>query len=360
MSPTGLFRLTELAQRAGLSPPTVHQGPALGFRHRARLAVRGRANNPKIGIFEEGSHRVVHIPKCLVHHPLVNRVSTTLRETMVALGLSPYSDGAHRGRVRYLQVVVERPSQTAQVVVVTNDAAPSGLEPLFDALADRLGPSLHSLFWNGNPSPENTILGPSMARVSGPETTVETVLGTRIFYPPGAFGQSNLDLAERLAQRIAALIPPGSRILELYAGVGALGLPLARDAASLTLNELTEASLDGMRRGVGELGPVSERVQVLPGPATEAAPAIAQADVVLTDPPRRGLDREVLDRLLASPPARLISLSCGLDAFLREADELLGSGRYRLSELEAFALFPFTAHLETLGVFERLTGAHQA
>ncbi len=55
---------------------------AFGYRHRKRLAVRGRAASPKIGIFQEGSHRVVDIPRCLVHHPLVNEVAAITKETL--------------------------------------------------------------------------------------------------------------------------------------------------------------------------------------------------------------------------------------------------------------------------------------
>jgi bifunctional non-homologous end joining protein LigD len=72
--PGGLERLQQLAAQAGIAPPRVREARALGYRHRVRLAVRGRANNPKIGLFELGSHRVVHIPDCKVHHPLINDV----------------------------------------------------------------------------------------------------------------------------------------------------------------------------------------------------------------------------------------------------------------------------------------------
>jgi tRNA/tmRNA/rRNA uracil-C5-methylase (TrmA/RlmC/RlmD family) len=71
--------LGTLLAAAGLPPPVVVEGASFGYRHRARLAVRGRAASPKIGIFQEGSHRVVDIPRCLVHHPLVNEVAASPR-----------------------------------------------------------------------------------------------------------------------------------------------------------------------------------------------------------------------------------------------------------------------------------------
>jgi len=119
-----------LVEDTGLPPPAVVEGAPFGYRHRARLAVRGRAASPKIGIFQEGSHRVVDIPHCLVHHPLVNEVAAITKAALRRTGVSPYADRAHRGMLRYLQVVVERRSGTAQVVLVANDESPDALEPV--------------------------------------------------------------------------------------------------------------------------------------------------------------------------------------------------------------------------------------
>jgi tRNA/tmRNA/rRNA uracil-C5-methylase (TrmA/RlmC/RlmD family) len=350
--------LGALAANAGLEPPAVHEGPRVGFRHRARLSVRGRAANPKIGIFEEGTHRLVHIPNCAVHHPLVNYVAATTRKCLVDFKLSPYSDSAHLGQIRALQVVVERATERAQVVVVTCSDDPAGLEEFFVALGERLGPRLHSLWWNGQPERSNTILGPHFLKISGPHTVVETIGGARVHYPPGAFGQSNLPLFEALARRVGTFVPDGVQVLELYAGTGALGLPLAHRVARLTVNELGEASLAGLGRGIAELEPeVVARIDVVPGAAATSAPRVAGADVLIVDPPRKGLDPEILEAIVQNPPERLVYVSCGLRSFLAETEQLLGSGRVRLAALEIYALFPFTEHVETLAVFERAPSA---
>jgi 23S rRNA (uracil1939-C5)-methyltransferase len=184
---TALARLNELANHAGVASPDVHAGAALGFRHRVRLAIRGRAHNPKIGLVELDSHRVVHIPNCRVHHPLVNEVARVTRSALADLLIAPYADSHHAGRARYLQIVVERATERAQVVLVTNDDTPDGLEPLFDRLRSDLGPRLHSLFWNGNSERTNTILGPRWQKICGEDEVIETTGGARLHYPPGAF-----------------------------------------------------------------------------------------------------------------------------------------------------------------------------
>jgi tRNA/tmRNA/rRNA uracil-C5-methylase (TrmA/RlmC/RlmD family) len=332
----------------------VVDGAAAGYRHRARLAVRGRASSPKIGVFQEGSHRIVDIPRCPVHHPLVNQVAAAVRAAVRRTRVTLYGDGARRGSLRYLQVVVERVSGTAQVVLVGNDDTPTPLAPTADALAAELGPALHSLWWNGNTSPGNAILGPRWHRWSGPPAVRETIGGAAVFYPPGAFGQSNLPLADRLVDLVHGWVADGARVLELHAGVGAIGLGLAVRASRLAFNEVSADALAGLAMGRDALDEAARaRTLVLPGAAAEHLAAVADADVVVCDPPRRGLERPVLERLAADPPARVVLVSCNLATFFAEARTLLDAGHVRLGALVPFALLPYTEHVETAALFER-------
>lgn len=351
-APEPLARLTALAARAGATTPAVHAGPATGFRRRARLAIRGRADSPKLGIFEAGSHRAVHIPRCLVHHPSVNRVAGKVRDALARHRVPTYSDGAHAGLARYVQIVVERESERAQVTLVTNSETASGLEPLFETLQASLGPELLGLWWNGNSERTNTILGPRWQHVAGEPYVGDRSGSARIFYPPGAFGQSNLDLAMALAARVRALAPAGARVGELYAGVGAIGLGLAETTSSLHLNELAEGSLLGLRLGVAALpGEQRAKVQLHAGPAGEQAAWLRDCDFVVADPPRKGLDPLLLRALCDAPPPRFVYVSCDVDSFERDAAQLTQA--LRLSTLEVYDLFPHTEHLETLALFER-------
>jgi tRNA/tmRNA/rRNA uracil-C5-methylase (TrmA/RlmC/RlmD family) len=95
------------------------------------------------------------------------------------------------------------------------------------------------------------------------------------------------------------------------------------------------------------------RVSVLPGAASTALHATTGADVVIVDPPRKGLDEAIAQHLGAQPPQRLLYLSCDLDSLLRDMHSLLAPGRLRLAALMAFNLMPYTHHVETLARFER-------
>jgi len=348
-SERALATLAALASSAGAPPPSVVLGSRSGFRHRARLAVRGRASSPKIGIFREGTHSLVDIPRCCLHHPRINEVAAALRRSIVATRSPPYSDASGLGLVRYLQVVVERSTERAQVVVVTRSASPEPARALFDDLAQRLGDRLHGLFWSGQEDRGNAILGSSVERIAGEAAVVERFGGAQVFYPPAAFGQSHLELAGAVVEHVHARVPGGASVTELYAGVGPIGLGLAARASRLTLNELGAGSLEGLALGVDALpAPLRGRVSIVPGPAASATTTLADADVVIVDPPRRGLDTAVTEALVARPPARLLYVSCGLASLEADLLSLLRDGRLALRELIAFDQFPYTEHVEVL------------
>jgi 23S rRNA (uracil1939-C5)-methyltransferase len=355
IAPAARTALDDLARRHGLPEVTVICGRTSAFRLRARLAIRGRVGSPKVGLFELGTHRVVHIPQCCVQHPLINRVAAVVRRALVESRITSYSDKAHLGLARYLQVVVERSSQTAQVVVVGNGDSPEPLRPCFELIRERLGPELHSLWFNANRERSNAILGPVFHHWCGPHSVVEHFGGAAVHYPPGAFGQNNLDMAEEIVNHVRAQIPQGARVAEFYAGVGAIGLSVLAQAGEIRMNELNPHSLHGLELGMAQLEAADRsKITVVPGAAGASLPAADGAQVVIADPPRKGLDPELTGWLSEQPPERLIYVSCGLESFLDDAAHLISRGKLRLAALTAFNLLPFTEHVETVACFHRV------
>ena len=346
--------LEALAAARQLPPPPFHQTPGRGHRHRARLAIRGRARSPKIGLFQAGSHRIVDTPHCRVHHPAINETRATLARAIRATGVSPYADRPHRGALRYVQIVVERRSQRVQVVLVGNGDAPAVLERLPEVFEHEMGERLQGLFFNAQPERSNTILGPETVRLAGEPATRESIGGVDVFFPPAAFGQNHLALFARAVERIHSLVPHETRVAEYYCGVGAIGLGLLGRSREVVFNERNPHGVAGLELGL-TARPEAERrrARVLRGAAGEQSAGLARADVVIVDPPRKGLDRALLDALTKTPPRRLIYLACGLPALERELPQLEQAGGLRLQGLETFDFFPFTEHLETLVWLDR-------
>jgi len=275
IAPRARDALAALAAAAGLPPPVLFDAPGLSSRHRARLMVRGRTRTPKIGLFQLGSHRIVDIPQCRIHHPLINRVAAAVRAAARDAGLEPYADRPHRGALRAIQVVIERRSQSAQLVLVENAPTPGPVAELAAPLARALGAELHSVWWNGNPQRANTILGPAWQHLAGPEVIVDHVAGCEIAFPPGAFGQSHPELAERIAHRVQGCVPDGARVVEFHAGCGPLGMGLLARADRVTFNEVNEARQD-RERTINQAQEQANRE--IPKARGEAARTITEAE----------------------------------------------------------------------------------
>jgi 23S rRNA (uracil1939-C5)-methyltransferase len=152
---------------------------------------------------------------------------------------------------------------------------------------------------------------------------------------------------------VRAQVPENACVAEFYSGVGAIGLSLLPRVREIRMNEVSPHALQGMALGIAALDAADRaKVQVVQGLAGEAIAAASGADVVIADPPRKGLDRGLLEYLDQQPPELLLYVSCGLESLLEDTARLTSGGKLRLRGLTAFNLMPFTEHVETVARFE--------
>ena len=368
-------------------------GRARHWRHRARLAVRrDTAGRLAVGLFQRGTHDVVDIPDCQVHHPAVNEAAQLVRDCLQAGGVEPYNERSGRGQLRYVQLdVVESDAGAGggrvRLVLVWNApgaAAAPGLAPFAARLwdGDRRGrhPLLHSILANYQPARDNTILGPAFEQLRGPADDAWARLGgAQVCFDAGSFMQANPEAMGAALEAMKEYVAPGASVVDLHAGVGTIGLSLAasRQLSALRLVEINPAAEAPFWRSWRRLqaagafaaaGP--PRVEYHAAAAgSDPARWLAGADVAVVDPPRKGLEPQLLRFLcgqgegeggggqVPTPPPRLrrlLYLSCGYNALERDCLALLGSGRWALAAARGFLFFPGADAIETLAVFDRL------
>lgn len=338
--PAKIARLRAFCAEHGAPEPRVVGGEATGHRHRARLAVRGRPTSPKIGLFQEGSHRIVDIPSCPIHHRAINEAVAAVKRAVRLSGTRPYLEGPHAGLLRYLQLVVERSSGKVQVTLVVNGDDDEGARPLLDAVADALGDSLQGLWLNFNSDRGNSILGSSWSHVAGADAVIESIGGAAVYFHPGAFGQSNLPVADELVTHVHGLVPQGASVAELFAGCGAIGLGLLARGHEVRFNEISPYGVEGLRRGLERL----QRSAVIDQGPAEDSRILSGADVVIVDPPRKGMGGRLVEAL-GRHDGPILAVYCGFESFVEEVGRLLEGGR-RLRSVAAFDCFPYTRHIE--------------
>lgn len=314
-----------------IEPPFIHEGFSQ-TRLKAKLAVRA---GPEIGLFKKNTHDVISIPNCLVHHPAINRAVALIKEEMILQKVVPYRENPPSGTLRYIQLFVCRSTGRIQLTLVANHG---DLVPFCQALMKQ--DLWHSIWINRQLETTNRILGGIWEHIYGEPFLWQTLNGISIPFHPGAFSQAHLPLFEKMLQKIATWVNQGDRVLELYAGVGAIGLSVRSKASHLTLienNPYAHLSFQQMKIDIPYLC-IDANLADLSG-----------YDLIIVDPPRKGLDPQMIAKLEAK---RLIYVSCGFDSFKRDAKELLMLG-WKLKEAAGYLLFPGTNHVETLALFEK-------
>lgn len=324
--------------------PDLWQGSPLKWRLKAKLPIRVASGQLVIGLFKKGTHEAVSIPSCLVHHPSINRAVETLLQAIREENVSIYDEKSQRGHLRYAQMVVSKETGLVQLGLVVH--APSLTEDV-QRLCKRLQKDLwHSIWVNFHPEANNRVLGDSWQHVSGDSWLYQPFLGEKIPFHPGAFSQANLELFEDLVQKIQSWTLPEDRVVELFAGVGVIGASLPRCKSVLLVENNPFAELSFKER-FGNKTPAKYQLQ----DASEFSD-FSEFDLVIVDPPRKGLGAKLLQSLSRAQKLRLIYVSCGWKSFQTDANALLASG-WNLKKAEGFYLFPGTDHIEVLALFEK-------
>lgn len=320
-------------------PPFIASPEVYGYRHRARLAVvTPRGKTASLAYHEEGSHRLVPIAACPLLAPRLNEAVAHLNRTLAGSGMMAAL--IQEVRLGYSVATGELVMQY-EAERCTRRQAEGWFERVRTGLVGLKGQMM--------------IVGRGLQQrrwVDGETVLIEQVAGLRLRCSDRSFVQANWRLNETLVETVAAWVFEGGkgaplRVLELYAGIGNFGLPIARGGALVTLVEANPAALADARYNarVNHVG----RCRFRQGPAEAILDASTpdEYDLVLMDPPRTGLSKEALTGLLRLRPHRLVYLSCDPPTLARDLRAMREAG-YRVSRLQGFDMFPQTMHIETL------------
>ena len=365
----------------------LHTGPTHGWRTHVKLAVRplSRWGGLKLGLYKANSHEVEPIPQCRVHHPRINEAAEILRLAATDAGVIGYEHGVNQrgkrptrstGELRYLQFSLERRTNKVQVVLVWNAAEYKDAEQSLPRLIKRLKarPDLfHSITVNFNPTDANNIFNfaPNAWKLLwGPPMLKETIGNATFLFRPQVFRQANLDAFEAgIVPLVANNVPKGSRVTELYSGVGVLGLNACETSSAVEVlcsdsNEYVDEIFDRAADSLSEDNRERVFFENMDAEAAVNMGALDEAQVLIVDPPRKGLDPAVIAALLGQSSGdmaqetgtelcRLIYVSCGYEALERDTRQLLDSKKWTLRSVDGFVLFPGSDHVETVAVFDR-------
>ena len=317
-----------------------------------------------------GGNAVVPMEDCLLASELGNRARELAAAWCREQGLSAWERGrgpgrgrgervgpAPDGRVLLRNLVVREGRRTGRVQVrlVSSDGE---LEAgaLAAALADGLGEQLSGVLWTRSDRPAETTQGGDTELVWGDEELPERLGELDLRISSEAFFQTNTEMAEVLygvASEYAAL-QGRERVYDLYCGIGSIALTLAPRAGQVWGIELVERAvadaIEGARRN--EI----TNTNFFAGDTRLALPELLERagrpDLVVIDPPRAGLSKKVVHRIIDASPRRIVYVSCNPTTLAPNAAELVEAG-WSLKRVRPVDMFPQTHHIECVALFER-------
>ena len=337
-----------------LAAPTCH-----GYRNKAQYPVASKKGKAYAGFFRAGTHQVVENARCLILPQQTDRVKDTVISYVNRYNVPVYDEQTHKGLLRH--IYVRRGAQSGQILVclVVNGRKIPHVPELIAAL--KKIPGFTTLVLAVNTRPGNAVLGEEFLTLYGPGYVEDTLCGLHFRLSPRSFYQVNHHQAQRLYEAAINLagITKNDLVLDLYCGVGTITLAMAKAAGKVIGVEVIEQAVADARDNARRNG--IENAEFFCGDAGKAALELEakgiQPDVIVVDPPRKGLNADTIEALHRMAPRRIVYVSCDPATLARDV-ALLKERGYALRDAIAADLFPRCAHVETIVCLSKLADTH--
>ena len=322
------------------------------YRNKVQFPVGIDKNGvPCIGFYAGRTHRIVPCPDCKLQPSVLNEIGNALCAFFAQQGIRPYDEQSGKGLVRH--IFLRRGAHSGQIMVclVCTRAKLPHAEQLCTALRGQF-PAISTILLNVNAKNTNVILGSENHILYGPGYIEDTLCGVPVRLGPLSFYQVNTLAAERLYGVAAqyAQLTPDDTLLDLYCGMGTIGLSMAEQCRELIGVEIVPEAIESAKANAARMGKaVAAKSRFFCADAGQAATQLAaeglHPDIVMLDPPRKGCDEATLSAVVRMAPRRVVYVSCNPATAARDAAWLEQNG-YHAEKVQPVDLFPRTKHCE--------------
>ncbi|MGO4928756.1 23S rRNA (uracil(1939)-C(5))-methyltransferase RlmD [Fundicoccus sp. Sow4_D5] len=336
--------------------PTLGMEHPWEYRNKAQIPVRTIRGQLETGFFRRNSHDLVPVENFYIQQPEIDKAIVTIRDILREEGVQPYDEQRKRGVMRH--IVVKRGHYTGQmmIILVINQKRLEKQEFIVEKIKQQL-PNVVSIVQNINNKDTNVILGGENKILWGRDFIEDKMLDMTFRISPNSFYQVNTPQAEVLYQTAieAAGLTGKETVLDAYCGIGTLSLALAKHAKNLYAMEIVAEAIE-MAEQNAELNSI-ENVIFEVGKAEEWLPRWndlgVNFDVVVVDPPRKGLEENFVTAVIEQAPEKIVYVSCNPATCARDC-ELFSQAGYELQFVQPVDLFGQTPHVECVALLKKV------
>ena len=341
---------------AGLSDvevaPTLGMEHPLGYRNKAQVAVRRVNGQLETGFFRKNSHDLLPIEDFYIQDPVIDQVILFTRNLLRRFDLKPYDEQEKTGLIRNLVVRRGHYSGEIMVILVTTRPKIFRVEQLMERLTEAF-PAIKSIMQNINDQPGNAIFGKDWRTLYGQDYITDRMLGNDFQISGPAFYQVNTEMAEKLYQTAIDFseLTSDDVVLDAYSGIGTIGLSVAKHVKEVYGVEVIPEAVENSQKNAAINGITN--ASYVCAPAEEAIQNWLkegiQADVILVDPPRKGLTESFIKASISMEPKKITYISCNVATMARDI-KLYRELGYELKKVQPVDLFPQTHHVECVAL----------
>ena len=306
-----------------------------------------------IGFYAGRSHRIVPCADCKLQPAVLNEIGNTLCGLLEQYGIQPYDEQSGKGLVRH--IFLRRGAHSGQIMVCLVCTRPSlpHADEIVRQLCSRFD-AIRTILINVNQEKTNVILGLKNQILYGSGFIEDTLCDVPVQLGPLSFYQVNTPGAEQLYKVAAAYAAPtpDDLLLDLYCGMGTIGLSMVQHCRELIGVEIIPEAIESAKANASRMGAdVAAKSRFFCADAGQAASRLASEglapDIIVVDPPRKGCDQATLSAIIKMAPRRLIYVSCNPATAARDCAILAQSG-YSVDKVQPVDMFPRTGHVEAV------------
>lgn len=323
------------------------------YRNKSQFQVREDGDQVIAGLYAEESNTLIDINECAVQHPVTTHITNEIKKQLEELNISIYDGRISKGIVRTIVVRTGIKTGQIQVTLVTTQKKMPRKEELVQKIRE-IDPNIVSISQNINAEDTSLIFGDTTFNLLGKETIQEKLGGLAFDLSARAFFQLNPEQTVYLYNEIekAAALTGEETVVDAYCGVGTIGLWLAKNAKEVRGMDIVEESIKDAKRNAKRNG--FSNTTFVNGTAKHWLQKWKNEgfvpDVLTVDPPRSGLDDELLTSILEIKPQRFVYTSCNPSTLAKDLEAL--TEIYDVKYIQPVDMFPQTSHVEAVTLLE--------
>lgn len=345
---------TKIAKLPCTVQPALAAKTPFYYRNKTAVPVAFEDGKAQCGFYAPRSHRLISVKQCMIAKPQSDLINNAVLQWMERCQVTAYSEETGTGLIRHIVSRVSENGESLALLVINGTTLPAQ-EELIVLLTSQV-PGLVSISYSRNENNDNVILGKGYTTIFGKPCVEEKLDNLTFRISPLSFFQVHTAQAEALYQKALEMAAPkpSDRIMDVYCGAGTITSFFARHVAHADGIEIVPQAIVNAKENAALNG--IENVTFYEGEAETILPQLIEEglrpDLIILDPPRKGVAPEVLQAVVDSGVQKIVYISCHPATQARDAAFLADAG-YQIEGCQPVDMFCYTSGIENILLMAR-------